>query len=332
MIIHELKIGELTLENNVLLAPMAGVTDRAFRIITKPFGPALMYTEMVSGKGLYYKSRKTADLLESEEDEGPVAVQIFGHEPEIMAQIAEKAASFGAVMIDINMGCPAPKIVGNGDGSALMKSPKLAGEVVAAVSSATSLPVTVKIRAGWDEDSVNATEVAKIAEENGAAAVAVHGRTRKQFYSGEADLDVIRDVVRAVSIPVVGNGDICGGRSAARMLEYTGCAGIMVGRAAEGNPWVFRDILHYLSSGEECKPPNMEERLSVALAHFELLLRFKGERRGVLESRRHMSHYFKGVRGGAALRERINRIDTPEEMRSVLTEFGENYDKYGEQL
>ena len=320
------------LKSGALLAPMAGVADRSMRELCMEFGAIGCIGEMASSKGISMNDRKSSELLSLSDAERPAGVQIFGDVPEIMAKAIETCMKYSPDFIDINMGCPAPKIVGNGDGSALMKSPKLAGEVVAAVSSATSLPVTVKIRAGWDEDSVNATEVAKIAEENGAAAVAVHGRTRKQFYSGETDLDVIRDVVRAVSIPVVGNGDICGGRSAARMLEYTGCAGIMVGRAAEGNPWVFRDILHYLSSKEECKPPNMEERLSVALAHFELLLRFKGERRGVLESRRHMSHYFKGVRGGAALRERINRIDTPEEMRSVLTEFGENYDKYGEQL
>ena len=255
-----LKIGTLELENNVLLAPMAGVTDKAFRMIVKPFGPGLMYTEMVSGKGLFYNSKKTADLLETDDIEKPVATQIFGHEPQVLAAIASKSLEYGAQLIDINMGCPAPKITGNGDGSALSKNPNLAGEIVAAVTEAVDVPVTVKIRKGWDEDSVNAVEMAKIAQQNGAAAVTVHGRTRQQFYSGKADLDIIKAVKEAVSIPVIGNGDIVDEESALHMLQYTGCDGIMIGRGAQGNPWIFGQIIHFLKVGEKLPPPTLEER------------------------------------------------------------------------
>jgi len=320
-----MKIKDIELSNNVLLAPMAGVTDKAFRLTAKAFGPALMYTEMVSGKGLFYNSKKTAELLGAEEEEKPVAVQIFGHEPDIMSKIAGEALSCGAVIVDINMGCPAPKIANNGDGSALMKNPRLAGRVVDAVCKAVNVPVTVKIRAGWNGENINAPEMAKVLEENGAAAITVHGRTREQFYSGEADLDVIKAVKDAVSVPVIGNGDIKDGKSAKYMLDYTGCDGIMIGRAAEGNPWIFRDVLHYLECGEELPPPSIEEVLSVALSHLELLVKYKGEHRGILEARRHMSRYFKGVQGGAVLRERINQVNTKGEMQKLLNAFVEQY-------
>lgn len=316
-----MKIGKVELESNILLAPMAGVTDKAFRMIVKPFGPALMYTEMVSGKGLFYKSKKTADLLTADESEKPVAVQIFGHDADIMAEIANSALEYGAAVIDINMGCPAPKIVNNGDGCALMKSPETAAKVISAVCRAVDVPVTVKFRAGWDDKSINAVEFAKIAEQSGASAVTVHGRTREQFYSGTADLDIIKAVKAAVKIPVIGNGDIIDGGSAAHMLEYTGCDGIMVGRAAEGNPWIFKEISAYLKDGTVLPPPDLDERREVALKHLSLLVEFKGEHRGVLEGRKHMAWYFKGVSGGAVLRTALNKAQKYDEMCGLINEF-----------
>lgn len=316
-----MKIGNVELESNILLAPMAGVTDKAFRMIVKPFGPALMYTEMVSGKGLFYKSKKTADLLTADESEKPVAVQIFGHDADIMAEIANSALEYGAAVIDINMGCPAPKIVNNGDGCALMKSPETAAKVISAVCRAVDVPVTVKFRAGWDDKSINAVEFAKVAEQSGASAVTVHGRTREQFYSGTADLDIIKAVKAAVKIPVIGNGDIIDGGSAAHMLEYTCCDGIMVGRAAEGNPWIFKEISAYLKDGTVLPPPDLDERREVALKHLGLLVEFKGEHRGVLEGRKHMAWYFKGVSGGAVLRTALNKAQKYDEMCGLINEF-----------
>ncbi len=314
----DLKIGGIELDGNVLLAPMAGVTDKAFRLIAKPFGPSLMYTEMVSGKGLLYKNKKTEVLLEVLDEEKPVAAQIFGHEAEVMAKIAEDALRSGADMIDINMGCPAPKIVNNGDGCALMKDPRLAGEIIKSVKKAAPCPVTVKFRMGWDGGSVNAVEFAKIAEQSGADAVTVHGRTRMQFYSGEADLDIIKKVKAAVKIPVIGNGDVRGGESAKKMLEYTGCDGIMIGRAAQGDPWIFERVNAYLKDGTLLPPPSLEKRCEVAARHLELLVKFKGERRGTLEGRKHMAWYFKGMPGGAALREKINKCESSAETLALI--------------
>lgn len=314
-----MKIGTLNLKNNIILAPMAGVTDKAFRLITKPFGPALMYTEMVSGKGLLYKNKRTEVLLEVLNFEKPTAAQIFGHEPEVMSEIAERSLEFGADMIDINMGCPAPKIVNNGDGSALMKNPELAGKIISAVRKSVNCPMSVKFRMGWDDDSINAVEFAKTAENNGADAITIHGRTRAQFYSGKANLDIIKKVKEAVKIPVIGNGDVHDGKSAKYMLDYTGCDGIMIGRAAQGNPWLFSSVLHYLKTGDELAPPTLEERSDIAEKHLRLLVKFKGEYRGVLEGRKHMAWYFKGLCGGAKLRNLINQCDTLEQMLDLIS-------------
>ena len=313
-----MQIGDLKLENNLFLAPMAGVTDMAFRKITKPFGPALMYTEMVSGKGLHYKSRKTGTLLEILEEEKPMAAQIFGHDPEMMGEIAQMVLEYGVSLIDINMGCPAPKIVNNGDGCALMKDPVLAGKVIAAVCRAVSVPVTVKFRKGWDEEHANAVAFAKIAEQNGAAAITVHGRTREAFYSGTADWEIIGRVKAAVAIPVIGNGDVTDGISAKAMIEQTGCDGIMIGRAAQGNPWIFSQVLHYFKTGEILPAPGLEERIITALRHLKLLVQFKGEHRGIQEGRKHMSWYFRGIPGGASLRAKINTACTLQEMESII--------------
>ena len=307
-----MKIGTLNLKNNIILAPMAGVTDKAFRLITKPFGPALMYTEMVSGKGLLYKNKRTEVLLEVLNFEKPTAAQIFGHEPEVMSEIAERSLEFGADMIDI-------KIVNNGDGSALMKNPELAGKIISAVRKSVNCPMSVKFRMGWDDDSINAVEFAKTAENNGADAITIHGRTRAQFYSGKANLEIIKKVKEAVKIPVIGNGDVHDGKSAKYMLDYTGCDGIMIGRAAQGNPWLFSSVLHYLKTGDELAPPTLEERSDIAEKHLRLLVKFKGEYRGVLEGRKHMAWYFKGLCGGAKLRNLINQCDTLEQMLDLIS-------------
>jgi len=318
-----MKIGNITLENNLILAPMAGVTDKAFRQITKPFGPALMYTEMVSGKGLMYKNKKTEKLLEVSSVEGTVATQLFGHDPEIIADTALAAQENGAMIIDINMGCPAPKIVNNGDGSALMKSPLLAGKIIEATKKRISIPLTVKFRSGWDEDNINAVEFAKIAEESGADAITVHGRTRKQFYSGFADLDIIKAVKDAVKIPVIGNGDIKDGKTAKNMLDYTGCDAIMIGRGAQGNPWIFKEILHFLKTPECLPTPSIDEKINTMLKHLELLIQYKGERIGVLEARKHMAWYIKGIRNGPAIREMINKASSEDDMKNIILSIQE---------
>ncbi len=306
------------LKNRVFLAPMAGITDRAFREIADEFGAALTFTEMVSAKGLYYQDKKTKTLLEKGSGTGRTSTQIFGHEPEIMAFAAKEAVKFGAELIDINCGCPTPKIAGNGDGAALMKDPALFGEVVRRTVEGAGVPVSVKIRKGWNDDSVNAPEIAKIAEENGAQMVTVHGRTAAQHYSGRADWGAIRAVVEAVGIPVVGNGDIFTPQDAARMLEETGCAAVMLGRGTLGNPWLVRDTVSLLEGGKMQNPPSLAEKLDFALRHISRIVAYKGEYIGIREARKHALWYVKGVRGGADIKNRLSRASSLDEMTEIL--------------
>ena len=305
------------------LAPMAGVTDAATRVLCFEQGAAWAVSEMLSAKGWVFsgcKNRNAAELLTRFPGEGATGLQLFGREPEYVARAARELESEGFAFIDLNFGCPAPKIVGNGEGSALMREPKLLGEVVRAAVRATKLPVTAKIRAGWDASSVNAAEVARICEGEGARAVAVHARTRDQFYAGHADWRIIAEVVRAVDIPVLGNGDVRTGADARRMLDKTGCAHVMVGRAAQGNPWVFAEIRAALE-GRPWAPPTLQERMHTALRHLDMALRLYGEQKGVLEMRKHVAWYITGVPGAARLRERVNALSDAEAVRALLMEY-----------
>lgn len=313
-----MNIGSVELENNIFLAPMAGITDKPFRRICRSFGAGLVYSEMVSAKGLYYNDKKTAALMDMS-GEAPCAIQIFGSEPELMAEIVPKVMEFHPDIIDINMGCPAPKIVNNGDGSALMKDPKLMGRIMRAVADASSVPVTAKIRKGWEED--NSLICARILEENGAAAVAVHGRTRREFYSGRADWDAIKRIKAELSVPVIGNGDIFTADDAVRMFENTGCDAVMVARGAQGNPWLFRQIHELMSEGRVITEPDPRERLRQALMHTEMLVEEKGEARGIKEARKHLAWYIKGLRGASRLKTEIFRISDFAVMKSVLSEY-----------
>ncbi len=313
-----MKIGNVELENNIFLAPMAGVTDLPFRILCKEMGCGLVYSEMVSAKGILYNNENTKKLLTVEQKERPAAVQLFGSQPEIMAAMAKKIENYDIDIIDVNMGCPAPKIVKNGEGSALTKNPKLVGEIVKAMVTAQKKPVTIKFRKGFDEKHINAVEIAKIAEQNGAAAVAVHGRTREQYYSGKADWDIIKAVKEAVSIPVIGNGDVFTPQDAKNMLEYTKCDAIMIGRAAQGNPWIFQRINHYINTGEMLPEITPEQKVEKALRHARMLIEYKGEYIGVREMRKHISWYMKGIKGAAELREKINRANSYNEIEQLL--------------
>lgn len=298
------------------LAPMAGVTDLAFRLISKEYADLGLTTEMVSAKGLYYKDKKTASLMQLDEREKPISIQIFGSEPEIISEIIPEVEKFLPSAIDINMGCPMPKIVNNGDGSALMKNPDLAGRVVRAAKDAATVPVTVKIRKGWDSET--APEFSKVLEASGADMITVHGRTREQFYQGQADWNVIRRVKESVKIPVIGNGDIFSGEDAKRMLEETGCDGVMIGRGAQGNPFIFRQVEEYLSKGEITYFPTNREKIEAAIHHVNLVCRLKGEHRGVLESRKHIAWYIKGIPHSNELKTKVFTISQKEEMLDVL--------------
>ena len=314
----KLKIGNVELENNLILAPMAGVTDLPFRLLCKEQGCGLMYTEMVSAKAILYKNRNTGPLMEVRPEEEPVALQLFGSDPEIVSDIAAQVEDGPYAFIDINMGCPVPKIVNNGEGSALMKNPKLVEEILTALVKKVKKPVTVKFRKGFDDDHINAVEIARIAESCGVSAVAVHGRTRAQFSSGKADWDIIRQVKEAVKIPVIGNGDIFTPEDAKRMLYETGCDGLMIARGAKGNPWIFSRTLHYLETGELLGPPDKEELKETILRHAQLQIQFKGEYLGLCEMRKHLSWYTVGLPHSSSLRNDVNQTETWEDFYNLI--------------
>ena len=314
----KLMIGSVELPNPVILAPMAGVSDLPFRLLCSEQGAGLVCMEMVSAKAIAYRNRNTEKLMETAPREHPVSLQLFGSEPDLMAEIAAQIEDRPFDILDINMGCPVPKIVGNGEGSALMKNPKLIEEIITKVSRAIQKPLTVKFRKGFDDDHVNAVEIAKIAEASGAAAVAVHGRTREQFYSGTADWEIIRQVKEAVSIPVIGNGDVDSPEKAKALLDATGCDGVMRGRAARGNPWLFRRVVEYLENGKILDKPSKEEVKAMMLRHARMQVECKGDYTGIREMRKHISWYTTGLPGSAKLRGRINSVESLAEMEELL--------------
>ncbi len=315
----QLKIGNVLLDNSYVLGPMAGVTDLPFRLLCREQGAGLLCMEMISAKGIYYNNKNTESLLQIHPQEIPVSLQLFGSDPKIVSEMAKRIEERPFAFLDINMGCPVPKIVKNGEGSALMKNPKLVYELVSAVVKAIEKPVTVKIRKGFDDEHVNAVEIAKIIEEAGAAAVAVHGRTREQYYSGKADWEIIAKVKEAVRIPVIGNGDVLSGADAVAMREQTGCDGVMIARGAQGNPWIFSELVHYEKTGELPPRPDKDEIRKMMLRHAALQIQYKGDFIGMREMRKHVAWYTKGLHKAARLRDKINQVESYEELENLLT-------------
>jgi tRNA-dihydrouridine synthase B len=328
-IIRTLQIGNVTLENNLILAPMAGVSDLPFRLLCREQGAGLVCMEMVSAKAILYKNRNTEELLTIDPKEHPVSLQLFGSDPDIISEIAKQIEERPFDILDLNMGCPVPKVVNNGDGSALMKNPRLAGEIIEKTVRAIKKPLTVKIRKGFDDAHVNAVELAHIAQESGAAAVAVHGRTREQYYAGHADWDIIRQVKEAVSIPVIGNGDIRTPEDVAAMAEQTGCDGYMIARGAEGNPWIFRQILHYFETGEHLARPDFSEVTEMLLRHAKMQIDCKGDYTGIREIRKHAAWYTAGYRNSSKLRGRINEVENYEQLEALFREVESYNEKNG---
>lgn len=316
----QMNIRNVKIDNPYILAPMAGVTDLPFRLLCKEQGAGLLCMEMISAKALQYKNKNTKALLAIHPKEYPVSLQLFGSDPKIISEQAKRIEELPFQILDINMGCPVPKVVKNGEGSALMKNPKLVYEIVYQTARAIQKPVTVKIRKGFDNTCINAVEIAKIIEEAGGAAVAVHGRTREQYYSGKADWEIIRQVKEAVSIPVIGNGDVTSGEKALEMRERTGCDGVMIGRGAQGNPWIFHELLEYDRTGKLPPRPSKEQIKETMLRHARLQLEFKGEYLGIREMRKHVAWYTKGMEGSAKLRDDINKVESYAELESLLNE------------
>ena len=317
-----MQIGKFTFNEPVFLAPMAGVTDTAYRIIAHDMGCPLCYAEMVSSQGIHFRNERTLTMLESEPGERPLAMQIFANTPEMAAEAAKYVENLGtADILDFNMGCPAPKIVKNGEGSALMRDPDKAYAILSAIRKAVKMPFTVKMRKGWDDEHVNVLEIAKIAEAAGVDAIAVHGRTREQFYSGKADWDIIAEVKKTVKVPIIANGDVRTCQDLQKILDVTGADGVMIGRGAQGNPWIFKQLTHFLRTGEILPKPTMQERAEVIIRHLDLLLKYKGDYIGPREMRKHATWYTRGITHGAILRDKFNKAEKREDFIDIIDKY-----------